>query len=119
MAEFNYNLKEPNSDNETLIYLIITFSGKRIKFSTGYKVTPSEWNSRKQEIRETRQNIFARDINDNLDKIMEEAKRIMVDLQDSGKLITSDLFRNSLRVALGRQESVENMTFGKYVADSL
>lgn len=51
MTSYNFYLKEPNSQNATLINLMFSYDGKRLKFSTGEKINPKAWNSLKQTVR--------------------------------------------------------------------
>lgn len=53
MASVVFALKEPNSKKETLIYLLFFYDGNRLKYSTGEKILPSNWNSTKQRAKET------------------------------------------------------------------
>ena len=48
MAEVNFFLKEPNSKSETLVYLFFSYSGNRLKCSTGEKIHPDYWLKEKQ-----------------------------------------------------------------------
>lgn len=48
MAKVNFFLKEPNSKQPTLIYLRFIFNGQVLKFSTGEKIRPKQWNSDNQ-----------------------------------------------------------------------
>lgn len=43
MAEINFWLKNPNGEEETLIYLFFSYKGNRLKFSTGWKAVPHKW----------------------------------------------------------------------------
>lgn len=45
----NFNLREPKGKKPTNIYFIVCIEGKQIKFSTGVKVYPEQWNKKKQE----------------------------------------------------------------------
>lgn len=44
----NFNLRSPKSTSPTIVYFVVRIGGKQIKFSTGLKVYPSQWNKRKQ-----------------------------------------------------------------------
>lgn len=55
MATATLVLKEPNSIDETLIYLIFRLGNSRLKYSTGQKINPKYWNSTKQRVKEVRQ----------------------------------------------------------------
>lgn len=45
----NFNLREPKAHKPTNIYFVVCIEGKQIKFSTGVKVYPEQWNKKKQE----------------------------------------------------------------------
>lgn len=45
----NFNLREPKAKKPTNIYFIVSIGGKQIKFSTGVKVYPEQWNKKRQE----------------------------------------------------------------------
>jgi integrase len=55
MPNATFVLKEPNADQETLVYLLYRFDGQKLKFSTGQKIHPKFWNEEKQRAKETRQ----------------------------------------------------------------
>lgn len=44
----NFNLRNPKSISPTIVYFVVRINGKQVKFSTGLKVYPSQWNKRKQ-----------------------------------------------------------------------
>ena len=45
----HFNLREPKSPKPTYIYFIVCIDGKQMKFSTGVKIYPNQWNKKKQE----------------------------------------------------------------------
>ncbi|MBE6276018.1 MAG: integrase [Bacteroides sp.] len=45
----NFNLREPKAKKPTNIYFIVCIEGKQMKFSTGVKIYPEQWNKKKQE----------------------------------------------------------------------
>ncbi len=45
----HFNLREPKSQRPTNIYCIICIDGKQMKFPTGVKIYPEQWNKKKQE----------------------------------------------------------------------
>src|SRR6478735_3245774 len=55
MANVTFVLKEPKSKEPTLIYLMFTYTGERLEYSTGLKIHPKFWNEEKQLVKETRQ----------------------------------------------------------------
>ena len=52
MASIKFNLRDTNSKNETLIYLILNHEKDRIKISTEISVYPKHWNKKKQRVKE-------------------------------------------------------------------
>ena len=53
MPSNTFILKEPNSTEPTLIYLIFRFNNKRFKYSTSQKINPKFWNPENQTARTT------------------------------------------------------------------
>ena len=45
----SFNLRKPNSDKPTNIYLVCRIDKKQVKLSTGVRVYPNQWNIKKQE----------------------------------------------------------------------
>ena len=43
-----FNLKKPKSKTETLIFLVFRYRGKKLLYSTGLTILPSEWNFKQQ-----------------------------------------------------------------------
>ena len=40
----HFNLREPKAKKPTNIYLVVSIEGKQIKFATGVKIYPEQWN---------------------------------------------------------------------------
>lgn len=52
MASINFYLKDKTpKDKETLIYMFFSYEGKRLKYSTGDKIAPQDWNDNKQIVK--------------------------------------------------------------------
>ena len=45
----SFNLRKPKSDKPTNIYLVCRIDKKQVKLSTGVRVYPDQWNTKKQE----------------------------------------------------------------------
>lgn len=45
----SFNLRKPKSDKPTNIYLVCRINKKQVKLSTGVRVYPDQWNTKKQE----------------------------------------------------------------------
>ena len=52
MANIRFNLRDTNSKNKTLIYLILNYGKERLKISTEISVIPKNWNKNKQRLKE-------------------------------------------------------------------
>lgn len=50
MASVKFVLKDPKSENETLIFCLIRFNNQRLKYSTGFKVDPVYWDKENQGV---------------------------------------------------------------------
>src|SRR5437867_1607346 len=54
MPNATFVLKEPSSKEPTLVYLLFTYNGQRLKYSTSQKIHPQFWNEEKQRAKETK-----------------------------------------------------------------
>lgn len=45
----NFNLRDPKAKKPTNVYFVVYINGKQMKFSTGVKIYPEQWNKKKQE----------------------------------------------------------------------
>lgn len=50
-AKVTFFLKEPKSENETLVYAFFHFNNQQLKLSTGKKILPKYWDSEKQKVK--------------------------------------------------------------------
>lgn len=97
--DVRFVLKEPASKVDTLIYLIYRFNGQRLKYSTGEKVHPDNWDTNLQRLasnRNKQDRINFRDANNQLDRY--EAK--VIELRRSFELscleLSPELFKEHL-----------------------
>ncbi len=79
-ATFKYYLRtdQPNSNGECSLYLRITHNRKMKYHNTGIKLHPSDWNSKRDEVRSGHRQ--ADKINDTLDQLKERANQIRREL---------------------------------------
>ncbi|WP_410479187.1 hypothetical protein [Pedobacter miscanthi] len=45
MAEIKLNLREPNTEKETPINVIIRYNGQKLVYSSGKRIHPSMWDN--------------------------------------------------------------------------
>jgi integrase len=72
MASATFVLKEPKSEDKTLVYLIFRYYNKRFKYSTGLQIKPTFWNIKSQRAKETKQFLEHSEFNTRL-KIIESS----------------------------------------------
>ena len=48
LPKAKFNLRLPGGKNETLIYIVFRYRGKRLVYSTGYSVFPKDWDPKTQ-----------------------------------------------------------------------
>lgn len=69
MAKSTFILKEPNSKNETPIYVVFRWEENSLKISTKQKIIPIYWNKEKQRVKDTINVSNSKKINDELSTI--------------------------------------------------
>ncbi|MEK6479077.1 site-specific integrase [Catalinimonas sp. 4WD22] len=76
MAKLNWYLDKPNSKKETRILLYYHFEGKRIKVPIGETIEPSNWDNKKQRVKEKiSTEEFYEDLNKRLENIEKEVRK--------------------------------------------
>jgi integrase len=55
MAEIKLNLREPNSEKETPINLIVRFNNQKLVYSSGKRVHPKHWDTSTQKAKRTKE----------------------------------------------------------------
>jgi|WetSurMetagenome_2_1015567.scaffolds.fasta_scaffold46104_2 integrase len=90
----NFYLKNPKAINETLIYLFFSFDNQRLKYSTGESVKPTYWNAEKQVVKNLGDE--ASDINDRLDKLRANVKKVYRELCNAEESINPEVIRQKL-----------------------
>lgn len=93
MANVRFILKEPKSEDKTLIFLVFSFQGQRLRMSTGLKITPDRWDKGMQRVRRTRGNPELSGINNYLDKLGVTVNDCYVALLNSDASVSVDALR--------------------------
>ncbi len=103
-----FNLKAPNSEKETLILLIFRYQGKKVQYSTGLNIHPSDWSKKDNRVilKERRIDLF--ELNKKLDEIQSFCIDIYVE-NDFGNISIDD-FKHQLSIKLGKvvESPIEN-----------
>jgi integrase len=103
MASVNFYLKEPKATKETPINMFFAYGGKKpLKYPVKDKILPSQWNDKKQRIRESRTIRDCEERNAFLTKVESAVNNIYTTLLLQGVEITEDILRDRLDIALNR-----------------
>lgn len=94
MAQFTFVLKEPNSNEPTLIYFIVRSGNSRIKFSTGEKVNPSNWDKKTQGVKNGVKG--AKFINAQLERYENSYRQYTSYIEGEGKTFSLEEFKKRL-----------------------
>jgi site-specific recombinase XerD len=54
MAEINFNLRDPKSEKETPINVIVRYNNQKLVYSSGKRVLPQYWDSKNQKVRKSK-----------------------------------------------------------------
>lgn len=115
MSKVNFYLKDPQSkvnlkdQVETLIYMFFSYDGYRLKYSTGETILPKFWNVEDQRIKKSHKGSF--EINNLLDKMDSEIKKIYREAITSNNKISPEFLRISLDKSTKPQISQKNGFF--------
>jgi integrase len=115
MAEVKFVLKEPNSTRETLVYLFYNFHNQRLKYSTGEKINPKYWNTKKQRAKEVRDFPEYPEFNVRLNNIEATVNNVYRKLVNDGHMVTVDLLRSGINILLSGHKPVAEITFPMFI----
>jgi len=100
MAKVKFTLKEPNSKNETLIYLLYNYQYKRFKYSTGEKINPKFWNVKNQRAKESKNFPQYPEFNSRLDTLENGLNTTFRKLLNDGIQPNNELLKKELEFEL-------------------
>lgn len=104
MPDARFFLKEPNSTNKTLVYLVYNFNKQKLKYSTGEKILPKYWNPTKQRAKETAQYPEYPEFNQRLNNIETAINNSYRRLLNDGKIISPNVLKSALSDELKTEE---------------
>jgi integrase len=117
MQEAKFVLKEPQSKESTLIYLLFRFNNQKLKYSTSEKIIPKLWNSETQRAREIRTFTEHEDLNKRLDNLANAVKKGYRDLVNENKLPTVSKLKEILDQSQFKKEFAQKISFMKFIDD--
>jgi integrase len=110
MAIANFYLKNPkDTTEETLIYLFFNYDGKRLKFSTGQKIAPKDWNDKKQEVKSSFTGSI--EINNLLKGIEKEVQKIYLTHKAAGESPSSTIISKELSEVFRNPDNLKGKKF--------
>jgi site-specific recombinase XerD len=96
IPEPKFLLREPKSENKTLIYLIVRYDNKKFAYYTGEKVLPKYWDFSKQRIKRTNSVVDFSEINYWLDTIEHQILKIFRNNREKDDEICNELLKEEL-----------------------
>jgi integrase len=117
MPDAKFVLKEPNSKEETLIYLLFRFDNQKLKYSTAEKVIPGSWNKTKQRVKMVRDSKEITSLNNRLDDLAKTAKTTHRDLINKNIRPTPHKIKEALDQEGFKKEYAQKTTFLKFAKD--
>ncbi len=105
MAEVNFFLKEPKSEDETLVYLFFSYQGKRLKYSTSEKIHPDFWLKKKQRASDKMPLNQAPEFNSRLDNIEGAIKNVFRRLQNDGIVPNNQKLKDELEKEIKQEQN--------------
>ncbi len=84
MSKVRFKLKEPNSKNDTLVYLMCYYQYNEFKYSTGERINSKFWNPKTQRAKETKQFNEYPEFNTRLDKFENAINNVFRRLLNDG-----------------------------------
>jgi len=94
MAKVNFYLKDKKAKTETLVYLFFSYNDVRLKYSTGEKIYPKNWNFENQRVKKS----FAGslEINNLFDRIQESVQKIHRVAITENHILTNEYLKEKL-----------------------
>ncbi len=108
MASVHFYLRDPLSETETLIYLTLSFEGRKYKFSTKESLHPKFWNKQEQKARKSLTGY--EEINDSLSKKAADYVKAVRLLKNLNERITTDTLNRKID-EINKVVNKDNKTF--------
>jgi integrase len=115
MPNVRFVLKDPKSQKETLIYLIIRFNYQKLKLSTKEKIYPKYWNTINRRAKVTRNNIGYNELNTRLDNLESSMKNTYWSLLNNKVTPTPQSLKHRFLEYMGIESEDDIVTFFGFV----
>jgi len=118
MAQAKFTLKEPNSKEDTLVYLFYSFNNQRLKYSFGQKINPKFWNADKQRAKETKAFSQYAEFNSMLNNVEATVNNIYRKLVNDDIIPTLELLKENLNSVLANKKvTTKEITLFDFIED--
>lgn len=109
MAKFTFKLRNPKSDTDTAIFLVVNINGKRLVYPTYKKINPAYWNQKGQVAKTTVKFTESPQFNLKIGNIKQRANKVLMDFEDSNTFDADiNKLRESLDIEFERKEKVRS-----------
>lgn len=128
MGNAKFVLKEPEKKNKikdiqtkenTLIFMLFSYDNKRLKYSTGIRILHKFWNPLEQRARETRDFKEGVEINTTLKNCQSHVNNIYRQLKNDGINPTNELLKEGLDIALLKATKTDETDFIAFIDQTI
>ncbi len=115
MADSVFILKKPKAEEKTLVYLLYTTHGVRVKVSTGRKIHPDQWNFETQRVKQIK-GVHHAEFNGFLKTLDSIINKRELDLLNEGKRPTIESLKQPITEFLNRKtDDAPRVTFKTFI----
>ncbi|MCH5690112.1 site-specific integrase [Niabella sp. W65] len=104
MVRVNFNIRTTEGTKAVPVYMVLRWDGNRLVYATKQAVSPKNWDNKSQRVRRVLAEKNYAQINDSLDKLEQNAKRVFAEMDHSNNAITLDEYREVLDFETGRRK---------------
>ncbi|MDG2058623.1 MAG: phage integrase SAM-like domain-containing protein, partial [Flavobacteriales bacterium] len=111
MAKVKYYLKDKNLEQKTAIRLYFNYNNEVFKYSTKLSIEPRKWDSKTCRVKS--QANYSIEYNRELNVIADEIMKIYLNLKNSNEIISKNILKDRLDIALERTEEEDFFAYTK------
>ena len=111
MAKVKYYLKDKNLEQKTAIRLYFNYNNEVFKYSTKLSIEPRKWDSKTCRVKS--QANYSIEYNRELNVIADEIMKIYLNLKNSNEIISKNILKDRLDIALERTEQEDFFSYTK------
>ena len=111
MSKVKYYLKDKNLEQKTAIRLYFNYNNEVFKYSTKLSIEPRKWDSKTCRVKS--QANYSIEYNRELNVIADEIMKIYLNLKNSNEIISKNILKDRLDIALERTEEEDFFAYTK------